>query len=125
VNDLEDAWAAVHETLPAGWTVGPTSHHSEERHRPWHVVAVDLRSRALPKEYVEATGWTEAEALRDLATLLGGWHVEEGRRARAAEASRERGLRRARTGESIEDQFEVYGPNSTAPATASPADVRR
>ena len=46
-------------------------------HRPWHVVAVDLRSNALRKEYVEATGWTEAEALRDLAALLGGWHVEE------------------------------------------------
>jgi hypothetical protein len=41
------------------------------------VVAVDLRSNALRKEYVEATGWTEAEALRDLAALLGGWHVEE------------------------------------------------
>jgi hypothetical protein len=43
------------------------------------VVAVDLRSRALRKEYVEATGWTEAEAeaVRELAALLGGWHVEE------------------------------------------------
>jgi hypothetical protein len=77
VTELEDAWATVHAALPAGWTVGPTSHHSEERHRPWHVVAVDLRSRALRKEYVEATGWTEAEALRELAALLGGWHVEE------------------------------------------------
>jgi hypothetical protein len=41
------------------------------------VVAVDLRSRGLRKEYVEATGWTEAEALRDPAALLRGWHVEE------------------------------------------------
>jgi hypothetical protein len=40
-------------------------------------VAVDLRSRALRKDYVQATGWTEAEALRDLAALLGGWHVED------------------------------------------------
>ena len=55
----------------------PSSHHSEECERPWHVIAVDLRSRTLRKEYVEATGWTEAEALRELAALLGGWHVEE------------------------------------------------
>jgi hypothetical protein len=77
VTELEDAWSAVYDVLPAGWTVGRTSHHSEERQRPWHVVAVDLRSRTLRKEYVEATGWTEAEALRELAALLGGWHVEE------------------------------------------------
>jgi hypothetical protein len=77
LNALEDAWAAVHEVLPAGWTVMPPSHRIEEGTRPWHVVAVDLRSRALRKEYVEATGWTEAEALRDLAALLGGWHVED------------------------------------------------
>jgi hypothetical protein len=77
MSDLEGARAAVHEARPAGWTVGPTSDHSEERHRSWHVVAVDLWSRALRKEYVEATGWTEAEALRDLAALLGGWQVEE------------------------------------------------
>ena len=77
MTELEEAWAAVHAACPRGWTVGPTSHHSRGEHRPWHVVAVDLRSRALRKEYVEATGWTEAEALRDLAALLGGWHVEE------------------------------------------------
>ena len=68
-REPEEAWAAVHTVLPA-----------EERHRPRHVVAVDLRSRTLRKEYVEATGWTEAEALRDLAMLLRGWHVERSRR---------------------------------------------
>jgi hypothetical protein len=40
------------------------------------VVAVNLRSRAR-NDHVKATGWTEAEALRDLAALLGGWHVED------------------------------------------------
>src|SRR5918999_4772951 len=65
-REPEEAWAAVHTVLPA-----------EERHRPRHVVAIDLRSRTLRKEYVEATGWTEAEALRELAALLGSWHVED------------------------------------------------
>jgi hypothetical protein len=40
------------------------------------VFAVDLRQRAKRQEYVEATGWTEAECLRDLAGLLGAWNVE-------------------------------------------------
>jgi hypothetical protein len=31
------------DVLPAGWRVGPTSPHSEERQRPWHVVAVGIR----------------------------------------------------------------------------------
>jgi hypothetical protein len=41
VSELEEAWAAVHDALPAGWTVG------------------------------------QAEALCDLAALLGDWQVEE------------------------------------------------
>lgn len=45
--------------------------------RPWHVCATDLRVRAEGVDYVEATGWTEAEALRDLAPLLDRWRVEE------------------------------------------------
>lgn len=32
--------------------------------------------------YVGATGWSEAEALPNLATVLGGWHVEEVETAR-------------------------------------------
>jgi hypothetical protein len=38
--------------------------------------AVDLRQRAKRREYVEATGWGEAEALRDLAGLLRAWNVQ-------------------------------------------------
>lgn len=51
-----------------------------KRERPWHVFAVDLRVRAKRRKYVEATSWTEAEALRDLSGLLRAWHVEVGRR---------------------------------------------
>jgi hypothetical protein len=77
VAELEAAWAAVHDALPAGWAVGRPSHHLAEHERPWHIIAVDLRRRALRKEYIEGTGWTEAEALRDLVALLRGCHVEE------------------------------------------------
>ena len=80
-DDLAAAWDAVHDALPAGWTVQRPSRHDEERERPWHVFAVDLRQRAKRREYVEATGWTEVEALRDLAGLLRSWNVEPVERA--------------------------------------------
>jgi hypothetical protein len=48
----------------------------EERERPWHATAYDRRSSSRHHESVEATGQTEAEALRDLAGLLRGWLVE-------------------------------------------------
>lgn len=51
-------------------------HHDEERERPWHVWAMDLRGRATRGDRVEATGQTEAEALRDLVELLRGWRFE-------------------------------------------------
>jgi hypothetical protein len=50
--------------------------HDDEHERPWHVVAVDYRTSSRHHEHVEATGRTEAEALRDLAELLQGWLVE-------------------------------------------------
>jgi hypothetical protein len=77
VIELEAAWVAVHDALPAGWTVHRPSRHIEDAERPWHVFAVDLRVRAKRREYVEATGWTEAEALADLAELLRGRNVED------------------------------------------------
>lgn len=44
--------------------------------RPWRVYASDLRVRAKRRDYIEATGNGEAEALRDLAGLLREWNVE-------------------------------------------------
>jgi hypothetical protein len=54
---------------------------NEEHERPWHVTAYDYRTASKRHDIVEATGTTEAEALRDLAELLRGWIVErtEGR----------------------------------------------
>jgi hypothetical protein len=75
-DELERAWNLVHIALPVGWTVGPPTKHDEDRERPWHIFATDMRSRAKRREYVEATGWTAAEALRELAGLLRIWHVE-------------------------------------------------
>jgi hypothetical protein len=80
-DDLEGAWSAVHAALPVGWSVGKPSNHDEERERPWHVFATDVRSRAKRREYVEATSWTATEALRDLAGLLRVWQVEQVDRA--------------------------------------------
>jgi hypothetical protein len=39
----------------------------EQRERPWHVTAYDYRTSAKRGDHVQATGRTEAEALRDLA----------------------------------------------------------
>jgi hypothetical protein len=75
-DELAEAWEAVHDALPLGWVVGRPSLHDEEAERPWHVYASDLRVRSKRREYVEATGWTEAEALRYLAGLLREWRVE-------------------------------------------------
>ena len=74
--DLEAAWSAVHDALPVGWSAMRPVRHDEERERPRHVVAVDYRTSSRHREHVEATGRTEAEALRDLAELLRGWNVE-------------------------------------------------
>jgi hypothetical protein len=80
-DDLTAAWQAVHDALPAGWTIHRPSHNVEVAERPWHALAVDLRQRAKRREYVEATGWTETQALRDLARLLSLWNVEPLERA--------------------------------------------
>jgi hypothetical protein len=74
--DLEAAWSEVHDALPTGRSAVRPVRHDEERERPWHVVAVDYRTSSRHHEHVEATGRTEAEALRDLAELLREWRVE-------------------------------------------------
>jgi hypothetical protein len=79
MDELETAWDAVYAVLPVGWSVTRPSRHDEEAERPWHVYAADLRIRSKRREYVEATGWTEAEALSDLAGLLREWIVDERR----------------------------------------------
>jgi hypothetical protein len=43
---------------------------------PGSTIEYDYKT-AKRREYVEATGWPEAEALADLAELLRGWRVED------------------------------------------------
>ena len=69
-DDLDGAWDAVRDALPEGWIVGRPAHQVEVPQRPWRVFAIDIRRLAEETEYVEATGRTAAESLRDLAGLL-------------------------------------------------------
>ncbi len=68
----ELAWAAVHDAVARmpGWAVGPGQYHGDDA--SWHVAAIDLRPRGrqAKREAIEATGDTEADALRALAALL-------------------------------------------------------
>ena len=68
----ERAWAALHDALARmpGWAVGQCIYHGDDA--SWHVAAVDLRPRGrlAKREAIEATGDTEAAALRSLAALL-------------------------------------------------------
>jgi len=60
MTELEAAWSAVHEALPAGWSVMRPSIHIGAQERPWHVYATDLRVRTKRRDYVLATGWRRA-----------------------------------------------------------------
>ena len=44
-DELEAAWAAVHDATPAGWYVGRPSYH-DERHE-WVIYGFDQRERAV------------------------------------------------------------------------------
>ena len=73
-SELEEAWAEVDAALPAGWTVNrPTLSDGDRR---WHVLAADRRRSRKRPDYVEGVGMTEAQALQDLAGLLGEWIVD-------------------------------------------------
>jgi hypothetical protein len=77
-DDLEAAWAAVHDATPGGWYVGRPSYH-DERHE-WAMYAFDQRGR--PKSGARsrertAVGATEVEVLREMARCLKA--ISEGR----------------------------------------------
>jgi hypothetical protein len=75
---LEEAWAAVHEALPAGWTVYRPVH--DDGAGRWTVVARDMRPRNKRHDAIEAVRQSEAHCLRGLAELLRVWtfeHVQE------------------------------------------------
>ncbi len=73
-RELEAAWAAVHDALPAGWTVyRPVCDDGRGR---WTVVARDMRARNKRHDAIEAVGQSEAHSLQGLAELLRVWRFE-------------------------------------------------
>jgi hypothetical protein len=71
-HDRLAAWDRVHGTVARlpGWRATPPQYHAEVRR--WHATAYDGRQlgRGRPHEAIEATGDTEAAAVRALAELL-------------------------------------------------------
>lgn len=90
MTDRDAAWDAVHEALPAGWTVGPPTY--DHGVRGWSVTARTIAySRRKPPQTVTGTGADETTALRDLDDRLRGVPQPDGSRM----AERERRLRLA------------------------------
>jgi hypothetical protein len=79
--DLEAAWDAVHEALPAHWRVGLPS-FDPAGDGLWSVTAVDERSvgRGKAPQSVTGTGEDETAALRDLDDRLRGIAKPDGTR---------------------------------------------
>ena len=71
---LEEAWDAVHQALPAGWTVYRPVHDGGAGR--WTVVARDMRPPNKRHNTVIAEGQSEAHCLRGLAELLRVWRFE-------------------------------------------------
>ena len=67
-DDLDAAWAVIHDATPTGWYVGQPSYH-DERHE-WTQYAFDQRERAVngarSREWT-AIGATEGECLLEMA----------------------------------------------------------
>ena len=93
MNDRQAAWDAVHEALPAGWTVGPPTY--DPGVPGWSVTArSDQYSRRKPPMTVTGTGDSETAALRALDDRLRGVPQPDGSRM----AERERRIRPAYIG---------------------------
>src|SRR3954463_8464823 len=93
MNDRETAWDAVHEALPAGWTVGPPTF--DPGVPGWSVTARSVASsRRKAPQTVTGTGPEEAVALRALDDRLRGVPQPNGSRM----AERERRFRLAYLG---------------------------
>ena len=90
MTDREAAWDAVHEALPAGWTVGPPTY--DPGVPGWSVTARSVASsRRKPPQTVTGTGEDETAALRALDDRLRGVPQPNGSRM----AERERRIRLA------------------------------
>ena len=87
MTDREDAWDAVHEALPAGWTVGPPTY--DPGVPGWSVTARTVAASRLKRPSVTGTGVDEIAALLNLDDRLRGVPQPNGSRM----AERERRLR--------------------------------
>ena len=86
MTDREDAWDAVHEALPAGWTIGRPATY-DPGVPGWSVTARSVAySRHRPPQTVTGTGDSETAALRALDDRLRG--VPEPNGSRMAERER-------------------------------------
>jgi hypothetical protein len=86
VNELEDAWGAVHEALPARWLVGPVTYDPGVVRPDGLMGAFSVTARGphpgrgKAPTTVSGTGEDEIAALRDLDGRLGGVpHPDGGR----------------------------------------------
>ena len=108
MSDREAAWDAVHEALPAGWTVGPPTF--DPGVSAYSVTARTVAAgRGKPPATVTGTGPDEAAALRDLDDRLRGVPQPEGSRM----AERERRIRLAYLGGAEEHSRETLGRGLT------------
>jgi hypothetical protein len=77
-DDLEAAWAAVHEATPPGWYVGRPSYHPERQE--WVTFAFDPSEKAVMGQRERqwtAVHPTELGVVREMARCLG--ELREGR----------------------------------------------
>jgi hypothetical protein len=54
VTELESPWNAVHDALPAGWTVNRLGYNPLDDR--WHIFATDHRPRRKRPDYIESVG---------------------------------------------------------------------
>ena len=98
MTDREAAWDAVHEALPAGWTVGPPTYDFGVR--GWSVTARSLAHRRnRPPQTVTGTGVDETVALtqrRSLSALEAGDWVRVQPAPKSFASSPVRGFRGSR-----------------------------
>ena len=82
MDDLETAWAEIHDATPPGWVIGLPAYEARLE-VPWSMYAFDPSER--PKVGRRTRGWTaigptEVAVVRDMARCLRG--ISEGRRPR-------------------------------------------